>query len=171
MIFFRQRGPLGRGGKKPGPEGEKAALKTYEERMDEITRWNVEHTGILEVLRGEIQEERLLSWSKALGIGIRKVAKGPAYSGRSQEYEALRDLDQFIAKQRVKLLGNPAMREAKGIERMDSLSVCIICGIRALQKERGLPGMMNTMKLKLLERYLGGISQEHENVQRPMRSG
>jgi hypothetical protein len=58
-------------------------------------------------------------------------------------------------KQRIKLLGNPTMREAKGIEKTDPLSVCIICGIRALQRERGLPGLMNTMKLKLLERYFG----------------
>ena len=47
------------------------------------------------------------------------------------------------------------MREAKGLEKMDALSVCIICGIRVLQGERKLPGMMNTMKLLLLERYLG----------------
>lgn len=144
-----------RKGKKPTPRGEETGLKTYEERMDEITRWNIEHTDILEVLRREVQEERLIAWSRALGIGIRKVVKGPAYSGRSGEYEALRDLSQFIAKQRRKLLGNPTMREAKGLEKTDSLSICIICGIRVLQRERGLSGVMNTMKLQLLERYLG----------------
>jgi hypothetical protein len=67
-----------------------------------------------------------------LGIGIRKVVKGPAYSGRSRDY-----------------------REAKRLEKTDSLSMCIVCGTRVLQRERGLPGVMNTMKLHLLERYLG----------------
>jgi hypothetical protein len=41
------------------------------------------------------------------------------------------------------------------LEKTDPLSVCIICGIRVLQRERGLSGVMNTMKLQLLERYLG----------------
>ncbi len=50
-------------------------------------------------------------------------------------------------KQRIELLGNPTMREAKGIGNVDPLSVYIICGIRAFQQERGLPGMMNTMEL------------------------
>ena len=49
-----------RKGKKPTPRGEETGLKTYEERMDEITRWNIEHTDILEVLRREVQEERLI---------------------------------------------------------------------------------------------------------------
>ena len=84
-----------------------------------------------------------------------RILKAPGHGRGSPEHEALKDLDQFIANQRIKLLKNPSMTEAKGIERMDSLSVCIVCGIRALQRERGLPGAMNTMKLKLLERYLG----------------
>ena len=41
------------------------------------------------------------------------------------------------------------------MEKMESRSVHITCGIRILQRERGLPGMMNTMKLKLLEGYWG----------------
>ena len=151
MAFFRPRRPLRGGGKKPKPRGEEVGAKSYDERMDEITQWNVEHTDILDVLRGQIQEERLVSWSKALSIGIRRVFKEPT----SPEHEALRDLGQFVIRQRIKLLGNPAMREAKGMEKMDPLSVCIICGIRVLQRERKLPGMMSTMKLKLLERYLG----------------
>ena len=155
MIFFKQGKPMRRGGEKPEPRGEEGGFKTYEEKMDEITRWNIEHTDILEVLRGQIQEESLISWSKALNIGIRRVFKGRGYPAGSPEYEALRDLDQFIAQQRIRLLGNPTMREAKGIEKMDPLSVCIICGIRVLQRERKLPGIINTMKLKLLERYLG----------------
>jgi hypothetical protein len=67
----------------------------------------------------------------------------------------LRDLDRFSAEQRIKILGNPTMREAKGMEKRDPLSVCIICGRRVLQKKRGFPGVINTMKLKLLEKYLG----------------
>jgi hypothetical protein len=144
-----------RGRKKPEPRGEGGGFTSYEQRMDEITQWNIEHTDILEVLQGQIQDERLLSWSKALSIGVRRVLKGPGYAGRSPEYESLRDLDRFIAEQRGNLLGNPTMREAKGMEKMDPLSVCIVCGIRVLQGERGLPGMINTMKLKLLGRYLG----------------
>ena len=155
MIFFKQRKPMRKGGKKPESRGEEGGFETYEERMEEITQWNIEHTDILEVLRGQIQEERLISWSQALSVGIRRVFKGQGYSPGSPEYVSLRDLDQFIAKQRIKLLGNPTMREAKGIEKMDPLSVCIICGIRVLQRERKLPGIINTMKLKLLERYLG----------------
>lgn len=155
MIFFKQRKPMRRGGKKPEPRGEEGRFKTYEERMEEITQWNIEHTDILEVLRGQIKEERLISWSKALRIGIRRIFKGRGYSAGSPEYVSLRDLDRFIAQQRIKLLGNPTMREAEGIEKTDSLSVCIICGIRVLQRERKLPAIMNTMKLKLLERYLG----------------
>jgi len=154
-MFFRRRKPLREGEKKPEPRGGDAGLKSYDERMDEITQWNIEHTDILEILRREIKEERLRSWSNALHIGARKVLKKPEHGRRTPEYDALRDLDQFIANQRMELLGNPSMREARGIEKMDSLSVCIVCGIRALQQEKGLPGAMNTLKLKLLERYLG----------------
>ena len=35
-------------------------------------QWNIEHTGILSVLRNEVEEERLASWSHVLEIGIRK---------------------------------------------------------------------------------------------------
>jgi hypothetical protein len=155
MIFFKQRKPMRRREKKPESRGEEGGFRTYEERMEEITRWNIEHTDILEVLRGQIKEERLISWSKALNIGIRRIFKGRGHSAGSPEYEALTDLDQFIARQRLKLLGNPTMREAKGIEKMDPLSTCIICGIRVMQREKELPAIMNTMKLKLLQRYLG----------------
>jgi hypothetical protein len=154
MMLFRRRKPLRGGGKKPEPRGGETGLTSYDERMDEITQWNIEHTDILEILRREIKEERLISWSNALHIGIRKVLKKPEHVRGTPEYDALRDLDQFIAKQRIKLLRNPSTRDARGIEKMDSLSVCIVCGIRALQQEKGLPGAMNTLKLKLLERYL-----------------
>jgi hypothetical protein len=48
MIFFKQRKPMRSGGKRPVPGREQAGLKTYEERMDEITQWNIEHTDIEE---------------------------------------------------------------------------------------------------------------------------
>jgi hypothetical protein len=155
MMFFRQRKPLRGGGKKPEPRGGEVGLTSYDERMDEITQWNIEHTDILEILRRGIKEERLISWSNALHIGARKVLKKPEHARGTPEYDAWRDLDQFIANQRIKLLGNPSMRDARGIEKVDPLSVCIVCGIRALQREKGLPGAMNILKLKLLERYLG----------------
>ena len=155
MKFFRRGKPLRGGEKTPEPPGGQVGLTSYDEKMDEVTRWNIEHTDILEILRREIREERLISWSNALHIGIRKVLKKPGYARGTPEYDALRDLDQFIAKQRIKLLGNPSTRDARGIEKMDSLSVCIVCGIRALQQKKGLPGAMNTLKMKLLERYLG----------------
>ncbi len=60
-----------------------------------------------------------------------------------------------VAKQRIKLLGNPTMREAKGMEKMDPLSTCIICGIRVMQREKELPAIMNTMKLEALARVFG----------------
>lgn len=94
-------------GEKPSPRAKKHGLKTYEEMMDEIIRWNIEQTDILDVLRGRIREERLLSWSHALGIGIRRVSKGPEYARRSPEYSALRDLNRFIAEQRIELLTHP----------------------------------------------------------------
>ena len=74
MIFFKRRKPMRRGGKEPESRGEEGGSTTYEKRMDEITQCNIEHTDILEVLRGQIQEERLISWSKALNIdGFLKV--------------------------------------------------------------------------------------------------
>ena len=155
MIFFKQRRPVRRGGKKPEPREGEVGSKCYDERMDEITRWNIEHTDIMKILQGQIQEARLISWSKALDSGIKKVLKKPKHTRENPEYEVLRDLDQFIANQRIKLLGSATVKEAKGIGKLDSLSVCIVCGIRALQKQKGLPGVMTTLKLKLLERYLG----------------
>lgn len=44
MIFFKQRKPMRTGGKKPESRGEEGGSETYEERMDEITQWNIEHT-------------------------------------------------------------------------------------------------------------------------------
>ena len=51
---------------------------------------------------------------------------------------------------------------------MAPLSVCIICGIRASQQEWGFPGMMNTITLRLLERYLPrGFRYRDENAFMP----
>jgi hypothetical protein len=52
-------------------------------------------------------------------------------------------------------LGIGIRKVVKGMEKMESRSVYIICGIRIFQRERGLLGMMNTMKFKLLEGYWG----------------
>ncbi len=57
---------MGKWRQEPGPRGEETGFETYDERMNGITRWNIEHTDILEVMRGEIQEEQLISWSRAI---------------------------------------------------------------------------------------------------------
>ncbi|MCJ7748956.1 MAG: hypothetical protein MUP27_14555, partial [Desulfobacterales bacterium] len=44
--------------------------RTYDELIDEIMGWNIDHTGILDVLRSEIEEERLTTWSRALEVGV-----------------------------------------------------------------------------------------------------
>lgn len=46
---------------------------------------------------------------------VRKVIKEMGYWEGSREYEALRDLYQFITKQGITVLGNPTMRQTKGI--------------------------------------------------------
>jgi hypothetical protein len=112
---LERRKPIEDRRQEPGSRRGEAGFETYDEKTDGITRWNIDHTDILEVLRGQIHEKRLISWSKAFRIGVRKVIKGVGYWSRSREYEALRDLYQFITKQRITLLGNPTMREAKGI--------------------------------------------------------
>lgn len=165
MTFFKKSKTTIKGGARPEPSGGEARRKTYEERMDEITRWNVEHTDIIEVLRGQIQEERLILWSRALRIGIRRAFKKPEHAPASPQHEAFRDLDQFIMKQRVRLLGNRTMRQAKGMGKMDPVSVCIICGIRALQRQTGVSGLVNTIKVNLVERYLAGTPYPGDSVQ------
>ncbi len=46
--------------------------RTYDELIDEIMKWNIEQTDILNVLRSEMEEGRLASWSLALETGIRR---------------------------------------------------------------------------------------------------
>ena len=48
---------MGKRRQDPGPRGEEVGFEPYDELMDGITRWNIEHTDILEVLRGQIKEE------------------------------------------------------------------------------------------------------------------
>ena len=57
--------------------------RTYDELIDEIMGWNIDHTDILDVLRSEIEEERLTTWSRALEVGVRKGLTSP--SGKVEE--------------------------------------------------------------------------------------
>ena len=140
----------------PEPQIEKER-RTYDQLMDEVMEWNIEQTDILKVLRSEVQEERLAAWSLALEAGVRKGLNSSS-GGDIKENPLLPvflDLDQFIRGLRTKLLTNPAMKNVRKVEKTDSLSVCIICGIRALQKERGAKRLIDTIQWMLLERYLG----------------
>jgi len=148
----------GKGQEKREPRGPliEKDTRTYDQMMDELTAWNIDHTDILSVLRSEIEEERLLTWSHALETGIRKgLGSYPRNVEENPLFPTYLDLYRFIKGLRPKLSTNPTMKNAKGIEKLDSVSVCIICGIRALQKERGAKRLMNTFQWKLLERYLG----------------
>jgi len=40
--------------------------RSYDQLMNELMEWNIEHTNILEILRKEVGEERLSKWSDAL---------------------------------------------------------------------------------------------------------
>lgn len=126
--------------------------KSYEERIDELTQWNVENTDILRILREDISDERLSAWSEDLNKGIRKVMRMRS-AERDTTYDTYLDLYKFIIQERIKLMREPSMKGAKATEDLDPITVCIVCGIRALQKELGLSGLMNTMRLKLLQRY------------------
>ena len=115
----------------PGPQISKET-RSYDELIDEIMEWNIEKTDILEVLRREIEEERLATWSRALEVGVRKGLASP--SGRVEEspfFPAFLDLYQYIIRLRPKLLTNPTMQHVKRMEKSDSFCLCIICGIRA----------------------------------------
>jgi hypothetical protein len=130
--------------------------RTYDELFDELMKWNIEKTDILNVLRSEIEEGRIDSWSLALEAGVRRglhPASGPI--DKSPLFPIFLDLHQFIKGFRTKLLANPTMKNVRKMEKGDSLSVCIICGIRALQKERGAKRLIDTIQWMLLERYLG----------------
>ena len=148
-------------GSRPGVRGELEPLisketRSYDELIDEIMAWNIDHTDILDVLRSEIEEERLAAWSRALEVGVRKGLASP--SGKMEEsplFPVFLDLYKFVIKLRPKLLMNPTMNRVKKMEKSDSLCVCIICGIRALQMESGTKRLLNTLHWILLERYLG----------------
>lgn len=134
----------------------KTENRTYDELIDEIMEWNIEHTDILSVLRNEVQDQRLAAWSDALETGIRRGLV-PS-SGKAEEaplFPVFLDLYRFVNNMRTKLLMNPTMNNVKRMEKSDSLCVCVLCGIRALQMERGAKRPINTLHWILLERYLG----------------
>ena len=129
--------------------------RTYDELIDEIMEWNIDRTNILDVLRSEIEEERLATWSRALEVGVRKGLASS--SGKVEEnplFPVFLDLYKFVKNLRPKLLMNPTMSNVKRMEKSDSLCLCIICGIRALQRESGAKRLLNTLHWILLERYL-----------------
>jgi hypothetical protein len=150
--LFKGKGQGLSGGPEPPTKKEN---RTYDELVDEIMKWNIEQTDILSVLRKEIEEGRLDSWSLALETGIRRgldPTSGPM--DKSPLFPIFLDLHKFIRGLRAKLLTNPTMKNVRKMEKTDSLSVCIICGIRALQKERGAKRLIDTIQWMLLERYL-----------------
>lgn len=148
-----------KGGRQPSgdraePETNKET-RTYDELLDEIMEWNTAHTDILDVLRKELKEERLANWSQALEKGVRRgLASSSGKVEESSLYPVFLDLYQFINRLRTQLLVDPTMKNVWKMEKTDPLSVCIICGIRALQKEGGARTMLNTLHWILLERYL-----------------
>jgi len=130
--------------------------RTYDELIDEIMKWNIEQTDILSVLKSEIEEGRLDSWSLALETGVKRgLNPAPGPVDKSPLFPIFLDLHKFIRGLRTKLLTNPTMKNVRKMEKTDSLSGCIICGIRALQKERGAKRLIDTIQWMLLERYLG----------------
>jgi hypothetical protein len=144
-------------GLRGGPEPlTKIENRTYDELIDEIMKWNIEQTDILSLLRSEIEEGRLDSWSLALETGVRRgLDPASGHIDKSPFFPIFLDLHKFIRGLRTKLLTNPTMKNVRKTEKTDSLSVCIICGIRALQKERGAKRLIDTIQWMLLERYLG----------------
>jgi len=147
-------GGQGRGGRPEPPVNKEE--RSYDQLIDELMAWNIEHTDILGILRKEIDEERLLKWSDALGKGIIKNLDSNFGKREDNPYfPVFLDLYKFVRSLRTKLLGNPAMKNVKPLERSDSLVVCILCGIRALQKEKGAKRPMDTLQWMMLERYLG----------------
>jgi len=154
-VFDFLKGGEQRGGSGPEPPIHKET-RTYDELIDEITEWNIGHTDIIGVLRNEIGEERLATWSSALEVGVRRgLASASGKREESPLFPVFLDLYQFVNHLRPKLLTNPTMKNVKKMDKSDSLSVCIICGIRALQREGGAKRLLNTLHWILLERYLG----------------
>jgi len=153
LDFLKGGRPGVRG--QPEPQVSKET-RSYDELIDEIMEWNIDHTDIINVLHSEIEEERLAAWSRALEVGVRKGLTSP--SGKVEEsplFSDFLDLYKFVVKLRPKLLMNPMMSNVKKMEKSDSLCVCIICGIRALQMESGAKRLLNTLHWIMLERYLG----------------
>ncbi len=137
-----------------GSEGVQKENRSYDELMDEITDYHVEETRILEILREKISEETLKIWSKALEQGIkRRMTRSESPGDSGEDRETLQKIYQFILAERIRLLSEQSMKKAKKMGAVDPISVCIVCGIRALQRERGLHGLMSTMKFKIMERY------------------
>ena len=152
LDFFKGGGQGVRGAPQPPISKE---TRTYDELIDEIMEWNIDRTNILDVLRSEIEEERLATWSRALEVGVRKGLA--SYSGKVEEnplFPVFLDLYKFVKNLRPKLLMNPTMSNVKKMEKSDSLCLCILCGIRALQRESGAKRLLNTLHWILLERYL-----------------
>ncbi len=130
--------------------------RTYDEQMDEVMAWNVERTDIVAILQDEIDEERLSRWSEALEKGVRKNLDPKCSAWEENPWvPTYRDLFQFVRGLRTRLLGNPSLKHMKPMERSDALTVCILCGIRALQKKRGTKRPIDTIQWMMLERYLG----------------
>ncbi len=147
-IFGRNRETLG------GPEGKQLENRSYDELMDEITDYHVKETRILEILREKISEDCLKIWSEALDRGVKRgMRQSRSTENSGEDRETLQKIYQFILDQRIKLLSDESMKRAKRMGAIDPISVCIICGIRALQRERGLQGLMSTLKFRVMERY------------------
>ena len=155
VLDFLKGSGSGVGGKSEPPTDKET--RSYDDLIDEIMEWNVGHTDILVVLRKEIEVERLAAWSHALEVGVKK---GLASSGKVEEgplFPVFLDLYKFVIHLRTKLLSNPTMKDVRKTEKSDSLITCIICGIRALQKESRAKQLLNTIHWILLERYLGNL--------------
>ena len=153
-IFDLIKGGQGRGGKNEPPVHKEE--RSYEQLIDDLMAWNIEHTDILEILRKEVGEERLSKWSDALEKGIRKNLDSSSCKQEDNLYfPVYLDLYKFVRNLRTKLLGNPSMKDMKSVGRSDSLVVCIICGLRALQKEKDAKRPIDTLQWMVLERYLG----------------
>lgn len=137
-----------------GEPGIQVKCKSYDDMLEEITQWNIENTRILEILRERLPEELLARWSEALSGGIRKKIQGAESSLNLGIYH---EIYRFICHQRTSLLTEPSMKNARKLERTDPIILCIICGIRAIQKERDHGGLMDTIKFGLLERKFAKI--------------
>ena len=154
VFDFLKGGGQGLSGGPPPPT--KIENRTYDELIDEIMKWNIEQTDILSVLKSEIEEGRLGSWSLAFETGVRRgLNPASGHIDQSPLFPIFLDLHKFVRGLRTKLLTNPTMKNVKRMEKSDSLCVCILCGIRALQLERGAKRPINTLHWILLERYFG----------------